>query len=307
MPAAYAHITLVNLLKEPHRLENIAGFPTNAIEAVLDYFKFTELGAVSPDYPYLVLGDKKSNHWADMMHYYKTGEIIIAGIKYLCNYSGERQKIGLSWLLGYASHVVADVTIHPVIQNIVGPYDGHKKEHRICEMNQDAYIFQKMNLDDIGISEHLDSGISACSEGKNLDHIIVKLWENILQKVHPEQYVVNLPKINKWHKGFIGIMDKFAEEGNRLIPFARHVAADIGLMYPSPDKIDKRFIRNLPLPNGGTADYDKIFERAIKNTGAVWKIISDGVFGNNTGYLAHIGNWNLDTGLGEDKKLVFWS
>ena len=42
MPGAYAHITLVNILKETERLEGIAGFPVEAITAVLDYFKFCE-------------------------------------------------------------------------------------------------------------------------------------------------------------------------------------------------------------------------------------------------------------------------
>jgi len=50
MPGAYAHITMVNKLKEPQRLERIPGFPHDAIAAVLKYFKFCELGAVSPDY-----------------------------------------------------------------------------------------------------------------------------------------------------------------------------------------------------------------------------------------------------------------
>ena len=40
MPGAYAHITLVNVLKEPRRLEAIPGFPAEAMPAVLDYFKY---------------------------------------------------------------------------------------------------------------------------------------------------------------------------------------------------------------------------------------------------------------------------
>ncbi len=39
MPGAYAHITLVNILKEPQTLEAIPGFPEEALSAVLDYFK----------------------------------------------------------------------------------------------------------------------------------------------------------------------------------------------------------------------------------------------------------------------------
>lgn len=72
MPAAYAHITLVNILRETHRLQAIPGLPREAIAAVLDYFKFCELGAVSPDYPYLAIGDANTANWADLMHYEKT-------------------------------------------------------------------------------------------------------------------------------------------------------------------------------------------------------------------------------------------
>jgi len=68
MPGAYAHMTLVNLLRKPARLEEIPGFPNEAISAVLEYFRFTELGAVSPDYPYLAIGDINSAKWADDIH-----------------------------------------------------------------------------------------------------------------------------------------------------------------------------------------------------------------------------------------------
>jgi len=83
MPGAYAHITLVNELKEPQRLEQIPGFPRYAISAVLKYFKFCELGAISPDYPYLTIGDEDAKRWADIMHYTRTGEMIHAGVKRL--------------------------------------------------------------------------------------------------------------------------------------------------------------------------------------------------------------------------------
>ena len=68
MPGAYVHITLVNELKTTPILENIFGSLTQAITSVLDYFKFCELGAVSPDYPYLVIGDSNAAKWTDMMH-----------------------------------------------------------------------------------------------------------------------------------------------------------------------------------------------------------------------------------------------
>jgi len=43
MPGAFAHITLVNMLKETRRLDALGGFPDTAKAAVLKYFKYCEL------------------------------------------------------------------------------------------------------------------------------------------------------------------------------------------------------------------------------------------------------------------------
>ena len=91
MPGAYAHITLVNLNREPARLES-RGFSSEAIVSLLDYFRFCELGAVSPDYPYLDITRPDSCHWADRMHYEKTGDMIKTGINLVRKLDGIRQR-----------------------------------------------------------------------------------------------------------------------------------------------------------------------------------------------------------------------
>src|SRR6185369_8201963 len=131
MPGAFAHITLANLMKK--RLDDIFGSSIEAITSVLDYFKFCELGAVSPDYPYLAVGDSDAAKWADEMHYTRTGEMIKSGIKYIKLLEGEPKRKCLAWLLGYSAHVVTDVTIHPIVQLKVGDYAENKKQHRVCE------------------------------------------------------------------------------------------------------------------------------------------------------------------------------
>ena len=308
MPGAYAHITLVNILKETERLEEITEFPVEAITAVMKYFKFCELGAVSPDYPYLAVGDTDAAKWADTMHYTRTGEMIKAGVKCLRNMYGESKRKGIAWLLGYAAHVTTDVTIHPVVELKVGVYAKNKKEHRICEMNQDAYIFQRLNLGEIGLSEHLDSGIGRCSEDNDrhsLDGEIRQLWEGMLQEVHAQEYANNPPDINKWHKGFMMMVDKIAEEGNYLTPLARHVAVDLGLTYPAANQIDQQFIKELAVPTGHK-NYDEIYEIAIQNVGMVWQMVASGVMAASETYIAQIGDWNLDTGRDPSQHLVFW-
>ena len=106
--------------------------------------QFMFLGAASPDLPYLSFQTGKVN-WADVMHYEKTNSIAASGHKELGESWSSKttaEEIKFVWLLGYVSHLVADATIHPLVQAVVGPYEQNKEEHRICEMNPLNYIGQ---------------------------------------------------------------------------------------------------------------------------------------------------------------------
>ncbi len=309
MPGAYAHLTLINEARETRRLDAVPDFPNEAKAAVLQYLKYCELGAVSPDYPYLVIGDDHAKRWADIMHYTRTGHVIQAGVKRLRQLKGETQKKCLAWLMGFAAHVTTDTTIHPVVELIVGPYQGNEMEHRICEMHQDAYIFQRMNLGPIGLAEYLDSGIAKCVDIKNpkmIDQDIVSLWTGILQEVHAKEFAANPPDINAWHKGFQFGIGKIAEEGGHLFPLARHVAMDLGLVYPPTSQIDSRYITRLTVPGGAKMDYDAIFDKAIQNVVQIWQIIANGALKSQDAYASVMGDWNLDTGRDEKNSMVFW-
>lgn len=306
MPGTYAHLAVVNHLREPARLEAIPGFPIAAIPIILDQFRFCELGAVSPDYPYLSVGDKGAAKWADLMHYERTGEMIKAGVKILRDATGDTQTKGLAWLLGYSAHVASDVTIHPVVELKVGTYARNKKKHRICEMNQDTHIFQYLDLGDIGLSEHLKSGIARCGTEQGLEPAVNQLWDAMFQDVHHQEFHANRPDTGKWHRFFLLMVDKIAEEGNHLLPLARHVAANVaGLTYPSIEDVDQQFITNLAVPNG-CMNYDDIFNCAITNVGRVWQLVASGVLNRDDSYLIGIGDWNLDTGRDANGNLVFW-
>lgn len=309
MPAAYAHITLVNILQESQRLERIPGFPTEAISALLLYAKFCELGAVSPDYPYLEIFNTRAKQWANKMHKTLAGYMIQNGAGLLQRMDGEPKRKGLAWLLGYASHVIADATIHPIIEIKVGDYENHKTPHRICEMHQDAYIFpRRMNLGPIGLSEFLDSGIAMCCDPKTpsrLDQDISILWKEMFRRVYPSGTSLNPPDPDKWHLWFkIGI-DNIAEEGNRLLPIARHVAANAGLVYPAESEVEKDYIENLETPNG-RLNYEDLFGVAIENISRGWRDVAQVALGSDPSQLAWIGNWDLDTGRNEKGDFVFW-
>lgn len=311
MPGAYAHITLANLMREPARLKQI-GFSDAASACVLDYLRYCELGAVSPDYPYLSVTEAGAAKWADLMHYERTGELLRAGIEGVKNLAGEERRRAFAWLLGYAAHVATDVTIHPVVELKVGPYAQNKKAHRVCEMHQDAYIFAKhMNLGEVGLCEHLTSGIARCivpgSPGR-VDQTIRTLWEGILGKVHPDEATTNPPRVDQWHRGFDRMVNKIGEEGNRLMPIARHVAVNCGLTYPALAEVDHpEYITSLKVPGGNTQHYDEIFERAIESVGEAWSAVERAIFRQDAAAAGLFGSWNLDTGLDENNRLVFWS
>lgn len=307
MSGAYAHLTLVNLIKEPARLEH-RGFTPEAIISVLDYFRFCELGAVSPDYPYLDIAHPDACRWADSMHYQKTGDMVKTGIDLIRKLNGASRQKTFAWLLGYTGHVVTDVTIHPVIELKVGEYQKNKDKHRICEMHQDAYIFQRLNVGEIGLAEHLDSGIWGCCDkpgsGK-LDPIITSTWQSMLETCYPGLYQTSLPIIDNWHGAFKFVVDK-AEEGNKLPPFARHVAVNIGLTYPAIADLDKQYLEGLATPLG-PMNYDQIFERAMENVLAAWSYIASAVFKNDNTYQTAAINWNLDTGRDDKGSYVYWN
>jgi hypothetical protein len=310
MPGAFAHLTLVNLMKEPARLDKL-GFTKRAAAALLDWFRFCELGAVSPDYPYLAVRDDGAAPWADLMHYERTGEMSRAGIDSVRALEGTARARAFAWLLGYIAHVSTDVTIHPVVELKVGPYAQNKMAHRVCEMHQDVYIWQRMNLGEIGLCEQLTSGILRCVDQEkkgSVDAVVKVIWEGMLRRVHPAEADKNPPFVDKWHAAFDLMVNKIGEEGNKLMPIARHVAVNCGLTYPALEDVDRKaYIDALQVPGGGTATYDHVFDRAMTSVGKAWQAAQRAVYQGDAEAAKFFGNWNLDTGLDENQRLVFWT
>jgi hypothetical protein len=306
VPGSYAHITLVNVAREPDRIESGPGLPNPAALALSRWLKFCELGAVSPDYPYLAIGVSGAAAWADLMHYQHTGDMVKAGVEEVRGLTGDLRDKAFAWLLGYAAHVITDATIHPVVQLKVGPYAQNKRAHRECEMHQDSYIFQRLDVGGVGIGDYLKSGIKkCCGADGSLDSAISNTWSAMLQRCYPQDFSNNPPSIARWHKSYTEVLETIGQ-GCHLIPIARHVSVDCGLTYPLVQEVDRAaYIDSLETPHG-QLPYDEIFEKAIAHVIEGWHLIGEAVFNNGTAYQTAFWDWNLDTGEDSTGKVVLW-
>jgi len=316
MPGAYTHITLAQVLTSGNALNDM-NLHDNARGALLDYSEFCHMGAISPDYPYLKLvgNSKNAEHWANSMHHkYPTlteENIFRIGIDYLKNLSGDEQQKCVAWFFGYASHVIADVTCHPVTNLLVGDYDAdNQTAHRVSEMHQDVYIFKTVLGNDVRKSEHIKNVIGACHDPgrrKKIDSHVENMWGYIMKNTFPKIYKKCKPDINGWHRSVQLWLDKIAEELS-IIP-SRHIRdlfSNEGIAYPRFIDIDKKkYINSLKTPKG-TRSYDQIFEHAKSKAGNVWKLISDGIFLNDTAYMEKIKIWDLDSGQEAITNKVMW-
>lgn len=302
MSGAYAHITIVN---HAQKMAGTSAISNEAKHALGRHLKYAELGSVSPDYPYLAAGQ---SHWADNMHYQNTSVLLRSGVEKIQGMTGTDREKAMSWFFGFAGHMATDMTIHPIVESIVGPYKGNESAHRKCEMHQDSHIFQKMDLGDLGLTEHLKSGIASChasGDDKRLDEAISAVWLTMLKAAYPSGDQIVVPEPDKWHRGFTGLL-KALTTANRLFPFSRHVATNLNLTYPEVKEIDSTYIHNLKTPETRMS-YDAVFERACKNVVSVWEGLDMAVSGKSTAFLDSLVNWDLDTGRAVTQhSYVFW-
>ncbi|XOB62455.1 zinc dependent phospholipase C family protein [Campylobacterota bacterium DY0563] len=309
MAGAYAHITAVSMAGTDSVIESM-GFSQEAYLALLDYLPFTQLGSISPDYPYLAF----FNHtkWADFIHFgMETKQIIELGIEEVKRIENIDDKSkAFAWLCGFVGHIVTDVVIHPVVELKVGTYEENKAEHRTCEMHQDVYIYQtRFNYGIIANTEHISYMAKVCSEDESreqLDHVIAQLWDNILKKSNPSEYELNKPEIHTWHERFTKLVSIIEETQNLLLPLSRHMMTENGLVYPTMEGVNRTYIENLEVPEG-TMHYDEIFDKAVSKVREVWKILDDAIFNDDSENLDYFANWNLDTGRRIDNQLEYWA
>lgn len=305
MSGAYTHISIVN---DARATAKDAGLRKSTLKAIGLHLHFVELGCVSPDYPYLAF-DRDQTVWADAMHYTSTAAFVRAAVKLVSTSEPEIQPKLIAWLLGVSAHIATDMTIHPVVERKVGPYQGNESAHRQCEMHQDAYIFPKVvGVGPTNLSEHMASGIGRCfdaSDKGRLDADISSIWTTALNQTYPTLTAQTPAEPDSWHQGFKKVLLTLAK-ANQLLPFARHVGTGLGLTYPDQTKIDPQFIEDLSTPEG-KMHFDDIYQRALNNVLAVWKGLDDALSKGGSPELDSLEDWNLDTGRSVSTgRLVFW-
>ena len=330
MAGCYTHITVVSKILDKRELESI-GLDTRISKMLREWSNYVKLGAVSPDLPYLGFGKK----WADKFHYEKTSQIVREGLDALFDKSFDdvHAQKQLAWLFGYAAHLVTDLYLHPVIEKKVGPYAENKNEHRICEMNQDAWVLKKEMHDDVGRGEIFDNTIKTCTEtgaeGYIVDNAISEFWNLLIEKVYssrrgpsPDKWFASFsefwqmlikkvcspwwsPSPNKWFASFVALMDKFAENPGKHLIITRTLLKNFHYGYPSEP--DSDYVDNLHRPNGECVDFHTVFNEAVEKVKEYWAQMANALSTKDVSCFT-LPDGNLDTGkrLSVPETSIFW-
>ncbi|MCR4345968.1 MAG: zinc dependent phospholipase C family protein [Sulfuricaulis sp.] len=304
MPGAFAHMlaaTQAQQAAESKGLHSVA-------RSTLKYPQWLQAGTVGPDFPYLhhLRSHDPSDSWADLMHYKRTGDVVRAGIKWLSEWTGDRTskeyQRAVAWLSGYLSHVVLDASVHPVVRAIVGEYEDHAKEHRICEMYMDSFIFKETFGYELVNDEWADYLRHTTDDsGAGMDRAIKAIWEHMLKTTYPNEYEKNRPDFDGWHNGYIQAIDM---ADNNLILF-RHAFTKNGYCYADsaaiPAQAMTMYIEKATTPKINrfgvkNMHYQEIFNFGVDNIVQYWTAMNAAIEGEGDISMPTLPNWNLDKG-----------
>ena len=222
-------------------------------------------------------------------------------------------EIKLVWLLGYVSHLVADATIHPIVQAIVGDYEHHKEEHRLCEMTQDSLIFKMHKNTDIYYAE-FSSILEFCKESEHFDGLM-EFWKQ--QVLHNYQDKGEEPHPGLWFATYTEAIDA-AEGGSEVVGLFRHLGVASNYVYKPAEEIlrdyqerHEKYFQKVKLPNGTVGYFPSDgFDKAVNNVIGAWNALYSGLGTATVVVSSIIKNWNLDTGVDMDspnKEVTFWA
>ncbi len=244
------------------------------------------------------------------MHYDRTGDFLKKMVEkcvkeYVSGVSREEFIIPFCWILGYISHVTADLVVHPVVSQIVGEYLGHEKEHKECEMVQDSYIFKKLtgrDIEESHIIEELEN-FSSDDGGDDISPTIKELWNELFQKYFPDEFESTPPDIQDWHDKFTSLL----KENGILQKFGRAFGVSYKRFSETRWVNIPYYIGRIKSPRGTPCTYDQVFEKAVECVTDRWELLAQAMEnGDATIFTDKIVNYNLDRGEDDIGQLVFW-
>jgi hypothetical protein len=316
MAGAFAHMSVADCLcDEPDFFGAVGRIGEISRYAVTKYKNFCELGAVSPDLPYLDVLHGDSKGWANVMHYWRTGDIVRAGVSY---FSGKNLEVqdennlcSLAWLFGYSAHVATDLTVHPVLVSSGYPYAANPSGHRHCELHQDAYIFKKLNGAEAGDVHYIENcGIDSCADPNAPDKIhpaVRGLWLACLSGIKPAE--VNIengsvgptgsPAPDAWFHDYTTRLGEFVEQGGGFVLFLRDALESAGYCLPDSGEVDMKYIKDLRTPTGQLVDYNEVFDMAVTNVRTIWLQLAGALAAKDQAVFV-LKNADLDTGEADD-------
>lgn len=327
MAGGYTHVTIVQIAAEEIRKNPELLYEEHRL-ALSRWLKFLLIGSMGPDYPYLDVLSAPSEAWATAMHTPACIDVIRECVRLIRPITAplRRQKC-VAWLFGFGAHCVTDGVVHPVVNLKVGPYEQNKTAHRRCEMSQDVLAHRKLKLGSIDINAQLSLNVTetaADGTGKfRLDEHVAGMWASALNTVFRSGQPTSIslldrffrwantiesdtllpPDPDAWHREMRRLM-RLAESGGRLMPFARHIAANAGLTYPVDP--EPQYVSSLAVPGERTLDFDAIFTKTVSEIITFWQHLSGALQGQPSP-LDSMAGWSLDEGRDPDGRLVFWS
>jgi hypothetical protein len=310
MPGHFAHISMVDSICN-ERLQELPDLSPTLRSALTNYLPFCKLGAVSPDCP-AVVGQDAATGWGKLMHYQRPADFVRYAVPYLLElpFNRAETRACLAWTFGYVAHLVADCTVHPVIECLVGPYTFNPTGHRLCEFNQDVFIVKQRTGKEIVESPFLAlCGMEACAVSRSENpqlQAILDLWAHCL-KSYPRtevKHYVRRPERSitphVWCATYLKLM-KLAASGKGLPKL-------LDMAYMRSDALQPRHIENLATPKPGLwVDYGALFELAADSIIASWKGLATALDTSDPGQFT-LANADLDSGklIGTDTWL-YWS
>jgi hypothetical protein len=308
MAGAFTHLIICDEAKRKRE-----SLDSSLYQLLNKHSQFLFLGACSPDLPYLSFKTGEVN-WADVMHYESTNSIAKSGhgaLKKLWPFKNIADEIKLIWLMGFVSHLVADASIHPIVQAIVGPYEENKEEHRLCEMTQDCLVFNKHKNNDIYYAE-FSSALKFCGKSDHFHELMV-FWQSQIANDYHDKNEKAHPGV--WFETYTEAIDA-AEGGSSVVAIFRHLGIAQGYLYKTKAEITSKYFEyyrkyysEVKLPNETIGSFEKDgFNRTVDNVISAWKQLYSGL---NADILVAdvLKNWNLDTGVDMDstnKEATYW-